>query len=380
MKCSQCGMEFEGKFCPECGAKTEATVGVTAANQKNPLQSAVPKTPKSKKKKPFYLRWWFILLAVVLILIVALSLSGRGEKIQWSDVVLGAILPEPPANRGEVHDNSAEELWLDINNLSDKEYADYIERCKEDGFTVDAETTSYSYDAYDAEGYKLHLYYYSSEQELMIQLNAPMEMAAIQWPTSTAGNQLPIPKSTIGKFSYEYDDNFFVYIGGTTTNDYNEYVNACSQKGFNVDYSKGHNYYYADNNSGWHISLKYEGNNIMSIDIDAPSEETTDTTKATTTKVTTASTTNNVGISTDFKAAMDSYEAFMDEYVAFMKKYKENPSDLSLLTDYADYMSKYTDFVKDFEKWEDEDMNTAELAYYLDVQTRVSKKLIEVAQ
>lgn len=61
-----------------------------------------------------------------------------------------------------------------------------------------------------------------------------------------------------------------------------------------------------------------------------------------------------------------------------MKKYKENPSNLELLAGYADYMSKYADFVKDFEKWEDEELNTAEMAYYIDVQARVSKKLLEV--
>lgn len=83
------------------------------------------------------------------------------------------------------------------------------------------------------------------------------------------------------------------------------------------------------------------------------------------------------GLDPDFKAAMDSYENFMDEYVAFMKKYKANPGDLSILTDYADYMSKYADFVEDFEKWEDEEMNAAETAYYIEVQSRVSKKLLE---
>lgn len=85
------------------------------------------------------------------------------------------------------------------------------------------------------------------------------------------------------------------------------------------------------------------------------------------------------GLSADFKAAMDSYENFMDEYVAFMKKYKANPTDMSLLSDYADYMSDYADFVEDFEKWEDEEMNAAETAYYIEVQARVSKKLLEAA-
>lgn len=87
------------------------------------------------------------------------------------------------------------------------------------------------------------------------------------------------------------------------------------------------------------------------------------------------------GMRPEFKSAMDSYENFINEYVDFMKKYIADPSDMSLLMDYADYMSKYSDFVEDFEEWEDDDdMNTAETAYYIDVQARVSKKLLEIAE
>ncbi len=88
--------------------------------------------------------------------------------------------------------------------------------------------------------------------------------------------------------------------------------------------------------------------------------------------------TDNGGLDPDFKAAMDSYEKFMDEYVVFMKKYCENPNDLSLLADYLKYTNDYTDFVEDFVKWGDEELNTAETAYYIDVQARVNKKLLEV--
>ena len=70
----------------------------------------------------------------------------------------------------------------------------------------------------------------------------------------------------------------------------------------------------------------------------------------------------------------------MNEYCDFMKKYNDNPSDTSLLTDYTSYMSKYADFADKFDKWESEDLNDAEMAYYIEVQTRVNKKLAEVAQ
>lgn len=329
------------------------------------------------------------ILSVILVLLMMVSLTACGdETIVWDDIILGDMLPEPPANKGEIHTNAADDLWIDINDLSAKQFNDYVEACKEMGFTVDAESNSSSYKAYNAEGYKLSLGHYGSDADMSIQLDAPMEMTTITWPTSVAGNMLPTPKSTTGKFSYEYEDHFYVYVANTTRDDYAEYVTACSEKGFNVDYSKGDDYYYADNSEGWHISLRYEGNNIMTIDIDAPSDESDSketapsaepSVEATTPPATEEKKDKNT-IDPEFKAAMDSYEAFMDEYVAFMKKYKANPSDLSLLTDYANYMSKYADFVEDFEKWEDEEMNAAETAYYIDVQARVSKKLLEAAQ
>lgn len=297
MKCNQCGTEFEGKFCPECGAKNEVETPVTPPPVQQQTQQQVYQQPApaankpKKKKKPFFLRWWFILLAIIVVGVIALSVGGGGEKIVWDDIILGDMLPEPPANKGEIHTNAADELWIDINNLSDKQF--------------------------------------------------------------------------------------------------NDYVAACKEKGFNVDFDKGEDYYYADNSEGWHISVRYEGNNIMSIDIDAPSEDddTSTTTPSTDSSPETSKPdttekddSDNSAIDPDFKAAMDSYEKFMDEYVAFMKKYSANPTDMGLLADYADYMSKYADFVEDFEKWEDEEMNAAETAYYIDVQARVSKKLLEVAQ
>ena len=46
-----------------------------------------------------------------------------------------------------------------------------------------------------------------------------------------------------------------------------------------VDYDKGDNYYDADNSDGWHISLKYEGNNIMSVEITASSSDSNEDSK-----------------------------------------------------------------------------------------------------
>ena len=364
MKCNHCGSDFEGKFCPECGAKA----GFGSSQPEQQVAQTVVQTgskPK-KKKKPFYLRWWFIL--IVLIVGIAVFTGGEEtEKIVWKDMVLGHMVPEVPGNKGKIWNNSSEELHMDINKITEDQYESYVQDCKDNGFSIDTVKESYSYKAYNSEGYKLNVNYSEYNEQMSVELNIPLEMAEIKWPTSYAGKQLPKPESKKGKFSYEYSDSFYVEIGDTTKEDYDKYVSACADKGFDVDYDKGENYYYADNSEGWHISLTYEGFNIMSIDIDAPvdyDEEPeqiadVDETTETPTKPTTTEKEDTLidGMRPEFKAAMDSYETFMTDYVDFMKKFEGNSSDLSILADYADYMKKYAAFAENFEKWDDEEMN-----------------------
>ena len=390
MICSRCGKEFNGKFCEHCGAPAPSTAAPT------PGTYPTEPTPTKKKKKPIYKRWWFYVIVVIAAIAVISSISGnKSEKIKWDDIILSEQLPEPPKKNGKINDNTAEALSVEIYKISDKQFNNYVEACKAKGFTVDSESDySSSYDAYNAAGYKLSLGYYGSRDQMEIELEKPIEMSAITWPTSKAGNQLPAPKSTTGKFSYENDDGFSVYIGNTSKDDYNSYVKACSDKGFTVNYNKDDNFYDADNNAGWHVSIKYEGNNIMSIDIDAPSESSTapsaseDTTKPAESKPAQskpAKTANNDsdmvdGMRRDFKEAMDSYEEFFDEYVAFMKKYKNSDNPMSMFSDYTKFMSQYSETMQKLDEWKSKDLNTKEAAYLLDVTNRINKKLLEVAE
>ena len=331
---------------------------------------------------------WAGVIAALLLIALAVTLTGcGGEKIAWNDIVLGEMLPTPPNDKGEIHTNSRENLLVCIYDITEKQFADYLEECKKKGFTIDAESSSTSYNAFNDKGYKLRLYYTDSNSEMNIDVDPPIEMATITWPTSQAGRKLPVPHSTTGKFSYEHDDKFFVYIGNTTKADYSAYVAACSDMGFSVNYKKGEDYYFSDNAEGWHVDIRYVGNNVITISIKAPTKDTESTvTTAVTTAVTTSeqSPSETKDAATDsidptFKTSMDAYETFMSEYVDFMKKYKENPSNLTLLASYADYMSKYANFIRDFKAWENKELNNAELAYYIDVQARVNKKLLEIA-
>ena len=85
------------------------------------------------------------------------------------------------------------------------------------------------------------------------------------------------------------------------------------------------------------------------------------------------------GIRPEFKAAMDSYEAFYTEYCNLLAQYKENPTDLGLLAKYGEMMAKVSEMDEAFDEWNEDEMNSEELKYYLDVSNRVMKMLVDAA-
>ena len=72
MICNQCGTQFEGKFCPNCGAPAAA---------ETPVVEATPVTPvvEPKKKKPIYKKWWFWVIVVIVAISVIAGSGGDGE-------------------------------------------------------------------------------------------------------------------------------------------------------------------------------------------------------------------------------------------------------------------------------------------------------------
>lgn len=92
MRCVNCGQEFEGNFCPNCGTKA---MGVPSDNGgmyvnnvmntgTNPYLDTVyvPEQPTKQKKKPIYKRAWFwIIIAVVIIVFIAIISQGGESEI-----------------------------------------------------------------------------------------------------------------------------------------------------------------------------------------------------------------------------------------------------------------------------------------------------------
>ena len=86
-------------------------------------------------------------------------------------------------------------------------------------------------------------------------------------------------------------------------------------------------------------------------------------------------------IRAEVKEFLDAYEACMNEYVEFMQKYMkaDASSMVSMMGDYYDILSRYTEFTEKMDAFDETELTNAELAYYLEVTNRVSQKLLRVA-
>ncbi len=207
----------------------------------------------------------FVLFIPYGVLNVGLDGLQSGESFEWSEVTLSECLPEPAKTYGEIISNSDDYLCIDICDISEKDYKNYVGSCKEFGYTIDAENTSFSYEAYNNIGYKLRIHYSDYSDEYTIYLYAPVKNNDIVWANIEIMKYLPTPTSNKGEISYEYNTSFSVSVLNITKEAYDAYVIECMNKGFTIDYSKGDTYFRGNNSDDYYVSLEYEGFNTMSI-------------------------------------------------------------------------------------------------------------------
>ena len=347
-----------------------------------------------------------VLIGLVLIVPLVMVMDKKPlNKFDWPQSGLATRLPVPKSNKGEIHTNSDDRLWVEVFKTAQNQYEEYLQKCKDMGYVVDSDT-SWGYKAYDDEGYKLSLSYVDTQDEMSIELEAPVQYSAFDWPKSEIAMLLPKPKSNIGKVEYDSTDRFSVYVSNTSRDDFNEYINSCSSKGFSVGYNKSDTRYTAENGDGYKIEVEYIGNKTMLIKIDKPDEEEIETEKEPEVVSSTetekdsmddtvsenddsAESNDNIDetsvaekvannlIRDEIKEAIDSYEAFVDEYCKFMENY--DTSDLSSIAKYTDLLSKEVEMSQKFEDIEDMELSDAEELYYSEVSIRCLKKMSEAA-
>lgn len=213
--------------------------------------------------------------------------------------------------------------------------------------------------------------------------NKDNDKPKLVWPDSDLAKLLPKPDFEYGEVSLETDDYISIDIYNVSLEQFSNYVDMCKKSGFTVDKFGDSTYYSAINKDKYKLIINYiednEEFNISLEHLEEPKDTVTPSDKKDTPKKDeNKNDSPSKGISKKFKDTMNTYEEFFDEYIEFMKKYEDSSDPSSMLKDYTNYMKKYTETMKKFEELED-DLSDEELAYYLEVQTRISQKLLEVS-
>lgn len=138
------------------------------------------KPPKGKKK-------WPIVLAVLVILIIMARISscvsGCGssspsktvDTFTWPSSGLATELPKPKTNRGEISSNSDTYFYATLQEVTHSDYDDYIQSCKDAGYTdFSGEGTDY-FKAKAPSGAGLNLSFDGEDKTLEITLNKAQE-------------------------------------------------------------------------------------------------------------------------------------------------------------------------------------------------------------
>ena len=201
--------------------------------------------------------------------------AERNTPYTWPSTGLALQLPQPEIPSGKILANTDDSFALELHNVSQEDFSDYIRACKEKGFSIEPESSSFLYEAYNDEGYSLLLTYSSSSKDLDVQLDAPRTFSSFSWPKSELASLLPVPESSRGELSVDRADRFSAYIGDISLEQYKDYVDACWDSGFSLNHSRSETSFSAENAAGYQLRVNYEGFYTIYISLSAPKKEET---------------------------------------------------------------------------------------------------------
>lgn len=384
--CKTCGTEVpdNATSCPTCGGPVGDPV--VAADGTQPTPQPSPNEPP--KKKHTGLKVIAIIAGIIVAIFIiascnsACSQQADSTKEDWPTGPLAQMIPSMD-RRCEWVSESADHLSIRVTNrISKNDYDNYVKECKEWGYTLETEEDSDSYTAFNSEGYEIEVDYWDiSGSQIDIDLYAPKATGDLAWPTVGLATKLPNPEKTKGSIAVDSSSQFTAYVGEMNKAAYDAYVAKCIEKGFDTDYSKNEKSFSAKNKQGDSLHLEYQGFNTMYVSMYAAKDESSSSSgsSSSSSASSSSSSSSSTSPSANFKKTMDDYEKFVDSYIAFMKKYNSSSNQASLAADYAKYISDYADLAADIEAIDEDSLSAADLKYYTDVTTRVSKKLIDAS-
>lgn len=84
---------------------------------------------------------------------------SSNEVIAWDEIVLSEHIPELDSESGYITKNTRNELMMNVYNIPLMKYYNFVEECKEMGYTINSNEDDRSYYAFSGDGFKIRLRY-----------------------------------------------------------------------------------------------------------------------------------------------------------------------------------------------------------------------------
>ncbi|MBE5896020.1 MAG: hypothetical protein E7285_10225 [Lachnospiraceae bacterium] len=202
---------------------------------------------------------------MLLVSMLFLLLTGCADP--WPESGLLSILPDPNAKKWELCyelEDSASAILLKATQSS---YDSYITQIEEAGFTMDVRSTENTYQAFNEDGYQIHLHFFGLKKQIEIVLYAPVENNPITWPSTGLGALLPVPPSATGEIRLDSESMFCVSVTNISEEEFTEYANACIANGFENVSGLNEILLSAYNEDHVTLTVDYSGFNTMNITV-----------------------------------------------------------------------------------------------------------------
>jgi len=197
----------------------------------------------------------------------SISVEKNDEKIWRTIKKLGYnVIPKPKAEAIEAR-ILEDRIFIYVYGIDKEYFQNYIKKCvNRYKFKIDIERTEYSFEAYNTDGYHLIADFSDGGGTTMfILLDKPISFGEYEIPQFAIEQGLPIPKSDLGSYSWNNSEEFSLKIGNISGEEYLSYIEECKKAGFVNNTYDNYPIYSADNENGYALHLRWEGNNTFNI-------------------------------------------------------------------------------------------------------------------
>ena len=207
----------------------------------------------------------------------------------WPEDGITARIPRPDFDMDSLEVNICmENDFMGTLNATEEDYESYLLSCRDYGFSSEEETHSshegdfYSagFSAFDIDGYKITLEYYSFNDpeadfpgRLSIRIKAPIQLGTLNWPDHALGLLIPQPPTSVGGAGGDPEIFLRASLGDMPIEAWREYVEACREAGFDQNISETEREYTATDEYGIRLTLSYSGGNMVDLILFDPEQK-----------------------------------------------------------------------------------------------------------